>query len=84
MDKARAYLPAPSRKPRKRNKGKRNTQGQVEYQRLLGHVRLISKYNSKCAVCPVPIKVDDLIWWNPEEKYVLHEKCFKKYFGSNT
>lgn len=81
MDKVRSYPPAPSGKRRGNKKPKRNTRKQTEFQRHLGHVRLISQYKSKCAVCPVAIHVGNPIWWNPDDKYVVHEQCFKKYFG---
>jgi hypothetical protein len=81
MDKVRKAPPAPPRRPRRNKKGKGNAQAGKELQRHLGHVRLASKYKSKCAVCPTSINVGNLIWWNPDEKYVVHDQCFRKYFS---
>lgn len=81
MAKVKSYPPAP-RKPRgKKKKRSGNTGKGVEINRAQGHVQMKSKFNSKCAACTNPISVGNLIWWNPDDKYVIHDQCFNKYFG---
>lgn len=81
MDKVRSYPPAP-RKPRgKKNKRKGNTGKGTQLDNHLGHVKMKSKYSSTCGACSKPIAVGNLIWWNPEAKYVIHDQCFDKYFA---
>lgn len=70
----------PSRPVKKRKKRKGNTRPKTALANNQGHVKMKSKYNSKCGACTEPIRVGSLIWWNPEEKYVIHDNCFEKYF----
>lgn len=74
----KVYDSRPSRPVGKRKARKGTRTSKNNTQSIQGHVGLKSKYDTKCADCAGPIKVGDLIWWEPEVKYVLHDKCFKE------
>lgn len=78
MSKVMSY--SPPGKPSKKKRVKRNKRHQTQLESVLGHVKMKSKYNSTCGACQGSIKPADLIWWNPEAKYVIHDNCFDKYF----
>lgn len=75
----KVYDNPPRRPAKKRKRPKGRAANPVELQRHLGHVKMASKYNSRCALCIKAIHVGNVIWWNPDDKYVAHEQCFRKF-----
>lgn len=72
----------PPQRPAKKRKGRKgNTRTKTQLDNHLGHVKMKSRYDSTCGACNKKISVGNLIWWNPEAKYVVHDQCFDKYFA---